>query len=359
MRAELTVDLPAIRRNWRALAARAAPADCAAVVKADAYGLGAAAVAPALAAEGARIFFTALPEEGLSLREVLGEGPEIWCFNGPCSATALDLLERGVRPLLNDPGQAALARETARAAGRPYPCGLQFDTGMNRLGLEADEIAALLEDDGLAGLDIGLLLSHLACADQPQDPMNAEQNAAFEAITAAPPFGGLRRSLAATGGVLLGADYAHDLVRPGIGLYGGAPFAEGETVVRLDLPVLQIRAVAPGESVGYGAAWRAERPARIATVAAGYADGVIRAAGSRAVAVHRGRRLPFAGRVSMDLITLDASAAPDLAAGDRVELLGPSQPVDALAAAAGTIGYEILTSLGPRYARRYEGADQQ
>ena len=356
MRADLTVDLSAIRRNWRALAGRAGAAACAAVVKADAYGLGVGAVAPALAAEGARIFFTALPEEGLALRDVLGDGPEIWCFNGLCPATASDLLARDVRPLLNDPSQAALARETARDAGCAFPCGLQLDSGMNRLGLEADELAALLLEDGLAGLELGLLMSHLACSDAAAHPMNAEQRAAFEAMTADPPLAGVRRSLAATGGVLLGSGYAYDVVRPGIGLYGGAPFLEGEAVVRLDLPVLQIRAVAPGEAVGYGATWRAERPTRIATVAAGYADGVIRAAGNRGAAIHRGRRLPFAGRISMDLITLDVTDAPDLAPGDRVELLGRSQGVDALAAAAGTIGYEILTSLGPRYARRYEGA---
>ncbi len=354
MRATLTIDLAAIRRNWRALGARAGGAVCAAVVKADAYGLGAATVAPALAAEGARVFFTALPEEALDLRDVLGPGPEIWCFNGPCPATAAELLARGVRPLLNDPSQAALARETARAAGRAYPCGLQLDSGMNRLGLEADELAALRAGDGLAGLDLGLALSHLACSDDPADPMNAAQRAEFLAMTESLP--GVPRSLAATGGVLLGADYAFELVRPGIGLYGGAPFAAAEPVATLEVPVLQVRAVRPGEAVGYGANWRAERPSRVATIAAGYADGVIRAAGNRAAAWWRGRPLPFAGRVSMDLVTLDATDAPDLRPGDAVRLLGPEQGVDALAAAAGTIGYEILTALGSRYARRYEGA---
>lgn len=356
MRADLVIDLSAIRRNWRALAARATPAICAAVVKADAYGLGADRVASALAADGATVFFVALPEEGLVLRDVLGDGPEIWVFNGLCPETAAALLARGVRPLLNDPSQAALARETARAVGRPFPCGLQLDSGMNRLGFEPAELAALLEA-GLDGLAPRLLLSHLACSDEPGDPANAAQLAAFRAMTETSALAGVPRSLAATGGVLLGPDFHFDLVRPGIGLYGGLPFAASEPAVRLDAPVIQIRDVAAGETVGYGGAWRADRPQRIATVAAGYADGLIRAMGNRARAFHRGRALPFAGRVSMDLVTLDVTDAPDLRPGDAVSLLGAEQGVDALAKAAGTIGYEILTSLGSRYARRYVGAN--
>jgi alanine racemase len=356
MRASLTIDLSAIRRNWRALAALAAPTPCAAVVKADAYGLGMERVAPALAAEGARTFFTALPEEGLALRAILGPEPAIYAFNGLCAETAGAMLAEDVRPLLNDPAQATLARQTAQAAGRPFPCGLQLDTGMNRLGFEAADLAALLEDDGLAGLAPDLIVSHLACSDDPADPQNAAQRDAFLAMTAHPALAGLRRSLSATGGTaLLGPDFRFDLVRPGVGLYGGAPFAAAEPVVRLDLPVIQIRRVEAGETVGYGGAFAAAAPLRVATVAAGYADGLIRAMGGRAAAVHRGRRLPFVGRVSMDLVTIDVTTAPDLRPGDAVTLLGPEQGVDALAHAAGTIGYEILTSLGTRYARRYVG----
>lgn len=351
----LTIDLDAIAANWRALAERVHPARCAAVVKADAYGLGLAQVAPALMAAGARVFFVATAAEALAARAVLGESPALFCFNGPDAECVDALAEARVRPLLNGPEQVALARAAAKRRGAPYPCGLQLDTGMNRLGLEADELAAALAD-GPDGLDVGLVMSHLACADDAAHLMNAAQREAFVAMAAHPALAGVPRSLSATGGGLMGAAFAFDLVRPGIGLYGGLPFADARPVATLEVPVIQTRAVAPGEAVGYGAAWRAERPTRIATIAAGYADGVLRALSNRGSAFHRGRRLPFAGRVSMDLITLDVTDAPDLAAGDAVTLLGPEQGVDALAAAAGTIGYEILTSLGTRYARRYVGA---
>ncbi|TVQ56233.1 MAG: alanine racemase [Rhodobacteraceae bacterium] len=355
MTGALTIDLGAIRANWRALAGRVRPARCAAVVKADAYGLGLAQVAPALLAEGARVFFVATAEEALAARAVLGESPAVFCFNGPDADTVDALAEARVRPLLNGPEQVALARAAARRRGAAYACGLQLDTGMNRLGLEADELAAALAE-GLDGLDVGLAMSHLACADDPAHPMNAAQRLAFAAMTAHPVLAGVPRSLSATGGALLGPGFAFDLVRPGVGLYGGLPFADARPVVTLDVPVIQTRAVAPGEAVGYGATWVAERPSRIATIAAGYADGLHRALSNRGGAFHAGRRLPFAGRVSMDLIGLDVTEAPDVSAGDRVTLLGPEQGVDALAAAAGTIGYEILTSLGTRYARRYVGA---
>ena len=359
-RATLTIDLAAIAENWRRLATLCAPAETAAVVKADAYGLGVARVAPALWAAGARTFFTALPEEAATVREVLGPAAALYCFNGMAPGDAALLRAFDIRPLLNSPGQIAAAR--AAAAGEvsdaPLRCGLQLDTGMNRLGLEADELAAVLDDPrGLDGLAPDLVISHLACADDPADPMNAAQSAAFAAMTAHPRLSRLRRSLSATGGALLGPDWRHDLVRPGIGLYGGLPFAEAAPVVRLSVPILQIRAVAAGEAVGYGAAWRAERETRVATISAGYADGLIRAMSGRARVFHGGRALPMLGRVSMDLITVDVTEAPGLAPGDALELLGPRQTIDALAGAAGTIGYEILTSLGSRYARRYEGGE--
>lgn len=352
MRPVLTIDLDAAARNWRRLAALAAPAECAAVVKADAYGLGAAQLAPAFAAAGARSFFVATAEEGVALRDLLGPGRQIWVFNGATAQDAADLAAADVRPLLNSPGQIAAFRAVAKAA--PAPCGLQLDTGMNRLGLEAAELGALMDEPrALDGLAVGLTISHLACADEPAHPQNAAQRAAFEAMTAR---GVGRRSLAATGGTLLGPAWRYDLVRPGVGLYGGLPFREADPVVALEAPVIQLRDVAAGESVGYGAAWRAEGPRRVATVAAGYADGLIRAMGNRARVFWRGAALPLAGRVSMDLLTVDATAAPDLHEGAMVRLLGPEQGVDALAAAAGTIGYEVLTALGSRYARRYVGA---
>jgi alanine racemase len=345
-RATLTVDLGAIARNWRRLAALAPGAECAAVVKADAYGLGAAQVAPALARAGARTFFVALAEEGAALRAILGPGPAIHILNGFAAAEAALFDGADLRPVLNAPEQVA----DWLAAAPDRPCALHLDSGMNRLGLSAGELAAAPLDR----LRLTLAMTHLACSDTPADPMNAAQLAAFAAMTAAPGLAGVPRSAAATGGILLGPDGHHDLVRPGVGLFGGLPFAAAEPVVTLDAPVLQVRAVAPGQPVGYGAAWRAARPSRVAIVATGYADGIFRAAAPAARAFFGPAALPFAGRVSMDLIALDATDAPELSAGDRVQLLNRDWRVDDLAAAAGTIGYEVLTSLGTRYARRYE-----
>jgi alanine racemase len=224
---------------------------------------------------------------------------------------------------------------------------------MNRLGLEAAEVAELFA--GPCPLDARLVMSHLACADDAAHPMNESQRSAFETLAAHPRLAALPRSLAATGGVLMGDAYHYALTRPGIGLYGGLPFAEAQPVVTLAVPVLQIRDVAPGETVGYGNAWTAARASRVATIAAGYADGLIRAMGGQAAAQVEGQTVPVIGRVSMDLITLDATDVPALRPGDTVELLNAALTVDRLAAAAGTIGYEILTSLGTRYQRRYVG----
>ncbi|MEL7173960.1 MAG: alanine racemase, partial [Pseudomonadota bacterium] len=250
----------------------------------------------------------------------------------------------------------SLAQGEAWFQGGPAgPAALQLDSGMNRLGIEPGEVAQL----GRLPDGIELVMSHLACADDPAHPQNAAQRQAFaemaDAILATLPAGRTppTLSLAATGATLLGAPYHYDLTRPGIGLFGGLPFADARPVVRLEAPIIQIRDVAPGEAVGYGAAFVADTPRRIATISTGYADGLIRAAGGGAEAAIAGRRVPYAGRVSMDLITLDVTDHPAAAAGDPVELIGPTISVDALASAAGTIGYEILTSLGPRYSRRY------
>ncbi|MEM8752972.1 MAG: alanine racemase [Pseudomonadota bacterium] len=350
--ARLTVDLGAIARNWRALAAMNA-GETAAVVKADAYGLGADQVAPVLAAAGAKTFFVALAEEGAALREAIGEGPRIFVFSGLMPGDEPLIRAHGLIPLLNSPAQAAAAR--AMAAEGPCPVGLQLDTGMNRLGLEPAELETLIESGGLDGLDLALLMSHLACADEPDHPQNEAQRAAFEAMTAHPRLAGVPRSLAATGGALLDPAFHYDLTRPGVGLYGGLPFAAAEPVVKLEAPVIQVREVSRGEAVGYGAAWRADAPRRIATVSAGYADGLIRRMGDGFEARIAGRPLPSAGRVSMDLVTFDATDAPEAAEGAYVELLGAEIGVDDLAARAGTIGYEILTALGARYERRYAG----
>ncbi len=336
----LEIDLDAIRANWRALDARsAATVETGAVVKADAYGLGMEKVAPALAAAGARRFFVALAEEGASLRRVLGPGPEIFVFSGHMEGDGPLLADADLVPLVNSPEQ--LRRHVATLPGHPF--GLQLDSGMNRLGIEPEEIGLLRA--ALPGAP-RLVMSHLACADEPDHPMNGRQLAAFREMARgfdAP------LSLAATGGILLGSEYHFDLVRPGIGLYGGRPFAEARPVVRLDLPLVQTRALAPGEAVGYSASWQADRPATIATLSGGYADGILRSLSNRGRVFADGIPCPLAGRVSMDLLTVDVSHLKEVPG--LFELLGPHQSIDDLAADAGTIGYEILTALGRRYRR--------
>lgn len=339
----LTIDLDAIAANWRALDAMTA-CETGAVVKADAYGLGAGAVAARLAREGARRFFVAVAEEGAAVRRAVGAEAEIFVFSGLCRGDAPLVLEHGLIPLLNSPEQAAAFLDT----GLPY--GIQLDSGMNRLGMEPADFAALR--DSLQARPPALAISHLACADEPDHPMNRAQLACFREMTEGL---GAPRSLAATGGILLGPDYHFDLTRPGIGLYGGAPYTEARPVVRLELPVIQTRRVEPGETVGYGCAWEAPRPARIATLAAGYADGLHRALGNGGLRLWAGETpCPLVGRVSMDLLTVDVSHLPEVS--ERLALLCPQQGIDAVATAVGTIGYEILTSLGRRYERHYKGA---
>ncbi len=344
--AVIAIDLAAIRANWRALDALSGPGtETAAVVKADAYGCGAAEVGPALAAEGVRSFFVAHLAEGTALRIAVGPDPAIYVLNGFSAGEEGAFGAADLRPVLSAPEQvAAAAPHGLRAA-------IQFDTGMNRLGLEAGEIAPARE--ALGTTEVTLVMSHLHSSDVPGDVSPEAQRRTFEEMRAA--FPGIPASLAATGGVLLGDAFHFDLARPGVGLFGGLPFAEARPVVSLHAPILQVREVAPGEAVGYGATWRAERPSRIATIPVGYADGLIRAAGNRGTAFLDGQPLPFAGRVSMDLTTLDVTDCPAAVPGAMVELLGPNQTVDQLAEAAGTIGYEILTSLGHRYARTHTG----
>ncbi len=346
-RADLQIDLDAVTANWTALDAMSGPAtETSAVVKADAYGLGAEAVGSALAAAGVRTFFVALAEEGAKLREAVGSGPRIAILSGLMPGDA-DLLRRfNLTPCLNSSEQVYDFVNLLP----DHSCGFQVDSGMNRLGLEAAELADCIER--FPSLAPAFVMSHLACADEPGHPMNAAQHAAFAALSAMT--GLARRSLAATGGILLGPDFHHDLTRPGVGLFGGLPFREAKPVVTLALPVIQVRDVAAGEAVGYGAAWTAPAPCRIATLAAGYADGLIRAMGSGRISLFAGDTpCPLVGRVSMDLITVDVTALPDVP--PMLEILNRHQTVNDLAHAAGTIGYEILTSLGNRYARTYRG----
>lgn len=339
----LTIDLGALAENWRALD-RLTQVETAAVVKANGYGLDAGQAGRALSMAGARHFFVAVAEEGAALRRALGPGPQISVFSGHCDGDTRLISDFDLTPMLNSIDQ--MLRHVEALPGHDF--GVQLDTGMNRLGMEPAEWAAL-RDIALSQNPV-LLMSHLACADDPDHPMNAHQLRVFKSLTDDLQ---VPRSLAATGGTLLGSAYHFDLCRPGVGLYGGFPFEDAHAVVRLDLPVIQIRDLEPGETVGYSNTWTAQRPSRIATVSAGYADGLIRAMGTTAVTFSGDDVCPIVGRVSMDLITVDVT---DLDHDPEVlTLLNDRQTVDDLADAAGTIGYEILTSLGARYARRYVG----
>ncbi len=342
--AKLKIDLDALVTNWRSLDAKT-NCETAAVVKANGYGLDAGRVGKALANAGARNFFVAAAEEGVALRRAIGEGPGISVFSGHMDGDTKLLKEFHLTPMLNSLDQ--LLRHFEALPGHPF--GIQLDTGMNRLGMEAGEWAAVAEI--ALGQGPVLLMSHLACADDPNHPMNAHQLQVFHELT-----DGIEvpRSLAATGGLLLGPKYHFDLCRPGIGLYGGAPYSDAMPVVTLDLPVIQVRDVLAGETVGYSNAWTAKRDARVATVAAGYADGLIRAMGNGGIRAFAGKTpCPVVGRVSMDLITIDVTDLDDVPA--TLTLINEKQTVDVVADAAGTIGYEILTSMGHRYARTYKG----
>lgn len=335
----LKINPAALAANWRALDA-VSRSETAAVVKADGYGLGSGFVARTLAQAGARSFFVAVAEEGAAVRQALGPGPSIGVFGGHMEGDTSVLRDHMLTPMLNSVDQ--MLRHVEALPGHPF--GIQLDTGMNRLGMEPAEWAALR--DIALEQNPKLVMSHLACADDPGHAMNARQRTVFQEMTDGI---GVPRSLAATGGTLLGQDYHFDMTRPGIGIYGGMPFEDAEAVVTLEAPVIQIRDLAPGETVGYGNSWTAQRPSRIATISAGYADGLIRAMGPRALVYFDTRPCAVVGRVSMDLITVDIT---DLDTTPKsLALLNDQQTVDDLAEAAGTIGYEILTSLGPRYHR--------
>ncbi|MDQ7071590.1 MAG: alanine racemase [Rhodobacterales bacterium] len=344
--ATLSIDLNALISNWRALdAASSATVETGAVVKADGYGLGAAKVARALANIGVRRFFVALTEEGAALRSALGPGPEINVLSGHMSGDTDMIGDLDLTPILNSVEQ--MLRHFESLPGHQF--GLQLDTGMGRLGMSEAEWTGVR--DIAMGQNPRLIISHLACADDPDHPMNTHQLHNFHQMTAdieAP------RSLAATGGILLGPDYHFDLTRPGIGLYGGAPFGDALPVATLDIPVIQSRELPLGATVGYGNTWVAPQPSIIATLAAGYADGLIRAMGATAQVYADGIPCPIVGRISMDMIGVDITHLDHTPT--HLQIIGPAQSVDTLATHAGTIGYEILTSLGARYTRRYSSS---
>lgn len=352
----LTIDLDALCANYRLLQALSGVAEVAPVVKADGYGMGAAQTARRLWAEGARTFYVARLEEGVWLRTALGSrAARLLVFDGvmPGEATAFETHD--LIPVLNSADQIALWLET-RATGRQ--AALHIDTGMNRLGLSlavASDLAA--DPERLRRLSPCLVISHLACAATPEHPLNALQLARFRAVRSL--FPEVPASLSSSAGIFLGPDYRFDQVRPGVSLYGGGPHECAHprlaAVARLEAPILQIRDVPKGESIGYGAEQIAERPLRVAIIAAGYADGYPRAASPRGSVWFAGAARRLLGRVSMDLIAIDLTDAPDARPGDPVQILGPDMSVDEVARAAGGSAYELMVRVGHRSGRRWLG----
>ena len=355
-RALLTIDLDAVAANLAALRHIAGSAEVAPVVKADGYGLGVGPLTRRLHAEGARAFHVARVGEAEALRGALGpRDADILVLDGCPGGCAPRMAAARLTPVLNTIDQVA---EWRRAEGGE--AWLHVDTGMNRLGLTVDEAQALAQSpDRLRGVEVVGVMSHLACATTPGDARSATQRARYREVAAL--FPNARRSLCATAGMFLGADYLFDHVRPGIGLLGGGPFdapdARIGSVVTLEAPVLQLRILRAGESVGYGAGFTATETRRIAIVAAGYADGFLRAGAPGAYGMLDGRRLPVLGRISMDLTAFDASDCDAARPGAPVTLIGPDLPVDVVASNAGTIAHDVLTGLGARAERRWLGGE--
>ncbi len=354
----LTIDLGAIARNYEKLAAEVAPARAASVVKADAYGLGANRVAARLYEHGCRHFFVAQFVEALRLQPSLAADATVYVLNGLQPGNETACAEHRIVPVINSLEQLQRWSETAKALGRKLPAALQFDTGMSRLGVPQAEraaVASLLAASG--SIDVQFIMSHLASADEAESEQNGNQLAEMNRIAAEFPEFDL--CFANSGGIFLGRPYHGVLARPGIALYGGAPTANQpnpmEPVLRLDVAVVQTRTVPAGARVGYSGTHIAAGETRLATIAAGYADGLPRSLSGRGAVYCDGIRLPIVGRVSMDSITIDISALPygRLHLGSLVEVLGSNQALEDLARDAGTISYEILTGLGQRYERQY------
>jgi alanine racemase len=362
----LHVDLAAIAANYATLQAAAGGQELAGVLKADAYGLGAAAVAPVLWRAGCRTYFTAKLDEGMALRKILPEAA-VYVLEGVATAEIAAFRANDLRPVLNQPGELELWAAAAGRAGQKLPAALQLETGLCRMGMAAVDLD-VIRPAWLAAIDLTLVMSHLACADEPAHPQNVLQLERFAALAARLPKA--PRSLANSSGIFLGPAFATDLARPGAALYGINPTPGKPNpmrpVVKLTAPVLRVlRLDGPG-AVGYGATHPVAPGARIATIGIGYADGLPRAAGGAAKASIQGRTVPIIGRVSMDLTTLDVSGLDvgglgedAVGIGTPVELFGPDFDLDAVAAAAGTIGYEILTRLGARFRRVYTGQRAQ
>jgi alanine racemase len=359
----LRIDLGALAENWRELARRSSPGRCAAVVKANAYGTGLSEAAPALWAAGARVFFVAHFSEGVAVRRVLPGEAQIYVLNGlESGAEPRDYAEHRLAPVIG--GEEELARWSAfaRRRGKPWPCALHIDTGMNRLGFESlARLQAAMETHGeSSGAD--LLISHFVSSEIAHDPINLKQIEGFEAARAAFPH--LLASLANSSGMFLDSAPIYDLARPGYALYGGNPTPGRPNpmrpVVTMTAAIQQIRLIESGMTCGYNAQWIAKRPTRLATLLIGYADGLPRGAGATdsrpgAEVAIAGRRCPLVGRVSMDLTIVDVTDVPEdmVRPGDRAEFFGSSVDLDDFAARSGTIGYHLLTSFGPRFQREY------
>lgn len=354
----LRIDLDALVANYALIARQVAPTEVAGVVKANAYGLGARGVCEALVGAGCRHFFVAQLAEAAEIIDLMPENARIYVLNGLLPGQERLCMQIGAIPVLNSLDHLAAWSALGEYSTRRLPAALQVDSGMARLGLPAAEIAQLIaEPQRCNGIDLVLLMSHLACADDPDHEANALQAARFDAIVA--HFPDVPRSLDNSGGAFLSRPNHHDIVRAGIALYGGAPqFGRPNPmrpVVSLETMILQLRDVPSGAGVGYGLSFKAFGKRRIATIGVGYADGWLRQLGQRSSAFVAGIRVPLAGRVSMDSITLDVTDVPaeHLYPGAPVELLGPHQTIDDVAASAGTISYEILTRLGQRFQRDY------
>jgi alanine racemase len=364
----LTIDLDALATNWRFLRDRAGSAECAAVVKADAYGVGLEPAVRALARAGCRTFFVAHLSEAVRARTAAPDAA-VYVLNGFPPGTFRAYANSDLRPVLGSQEEIAEWAAACAESGEKRPAALHVDTGMNRLGLRLDEGLSLRGDPRLDAFAPTLLMSHFVSAEEPGDPINARQMATFAELRDALP--GLPASLANSSGIFLAEAPHHDLVRPGYALYGGNP-TPGQPnpmrpVVRLDARVIQVREAADGERAGYNGRWTARGPRRLAVLSIGYADGFPRAASGTDIkveadtpageAIVAGRRCPFAGRVSMDLVIVDVTDVPagSVRRGDRATLIGDGLTVDEVGRRAGTIGYEILTGLGARYARAYRG----
>ncbi len=362
----LTIDLGALRSNYKQLRERAAPAECAAVVKANAYGIGLEPAVSALLREGCQTFFVATLGEARRLRAVNRQAA-VYVLDGLFPDTAKLFAALDIRPVLNSLDEIEEWSRFCASQEAALKAAIHFDTGMNRLGLGGDQVEILCAKQVLLrSFELKLVMSHLACGDTPESPKNAEQLDRFNHLRQ--KFDGVPSSFANSAGIFLGADYHFDMVRAGIALYGGHAVLDQagfmEPVVKLEGRIAQIREPRPGETVGYGAGYSFGRPSRVATVAIGYADGFFRVLGAsdnkRGATAYIGEYpAPLVGRVSMDLITIDVTDIPKNLAtrGAFVELIGPHVTIDDLAAQAQTISYEILTSLGGRYQRAYIGAD--